>query len=198
MEPSGPPPDDRPDVIVFTFDGSGPPPFHVRDQEALVAALPPCAVAPADRARLAPVAFGPYPATVWLPDAGAAEPADVPEGTCQGWEWLDGAFLSIMVHRHAGLPGLYALVGYAPDACRAELAGRPVAVTLAPPGSPEPDGSGVTADHRAQVGGYLDDHTSVWADVAAPTAAGRDRLLAALFTLTPTPPPEPAGSRAAA
>jgi hypothetical protein len=189
-------PIDWDDVIAVELvaDGSGPPPFHVRDQEARIAALPPCGVAPADRAGLTPVALAPYPATLWLPAPESAEPLDVPPDV-QAWEWPDGAQLHVMVTSTPELPGLFALVGYAPGACRAELAGRPVAVTLVPPGAPEPDGSGVTDGYRAQVDGYLDDRASVWAEVDAPTAAARDRLLAALLTLTADGPHGPAGSR---
>jgi hypothetical protein len=82
------PPDLRPDAIVFIRDGGELPRYHVRDQEALTAALPPSPVAPADRAALSPARLDPYPATVWLPDLGAAGPRDGPDPPwSRGWEW---------------------------------------------------------------------------------------------------------------
>jgi len=170
------------DMIHYVSDGSGPPPWHVRDQEARILALPPCAAPPANRAGLTPVALGPYPATLWLPDPAAAEPMEVPDATWQGWDWPSGDSLTLSAHRMPGLPGLYALEGYAPGTCRAALAGRPVSVWR----WSQEDADG-TLHHRAVVGGFLDDATAFYAGVVAGSPEGRDALLAALLTLAPRP-----------
>jgi hypothetical protein len=174
------PPGGAPDVIHAIADGSGPPPYHVRDQEARILALPPCEVAPADRAALAPVAFHPYPATIWLPAPESTEPTEVPDATWQGWDWPTDDGLVIGAGRDEQLPGLYALEGYGPDARRAEIAGRPVSVWRY--GSVGETG---VRRHRAIVAGFLDDATRLHADIFARSPAARDALLAALLTLAP-------------
>ena len=73
------PPETWPDRIVFICDGRGPPRWHVRDQEALIRALPPCAIVAADPATLTPVRLRIHAATIWLPEAELTEDADVPD-----------------------------------------------------------------------------------------------------------------------
>jgi hypothetical protein len=164
-------------VLSFVTTGGGPPPHHVRDQEHIIAALPPCSLAPAGHEGLTPVALDIYPSIVWLPAPEAAELAKVPPG-CVEWEWPDGASLLVMVARLPDYPGLHTLDRHADGACHAVLAGRPVAITRLA------RGAGADASHHAQVQGFLDDRTDLYAAVDAPSAERCDQLLAALLTLT--------------
>ena len=159
-------------------DGSGPPPYHVRDQERLHAARAPCELPPAARAALTPVRLTPYPATVWLPAPKTIEPEEVPDADWQGWHWPSGGHISLMVYRTPELPGLNALEGPGAGACRAIVGGRPMLVARR-----DPDDTGRT--FRAWVDGFLSDTTRLWACAGAESAAERDALLAALLTFTP-------------
>jgi hypothetical protein len=181
------------DAVNAVTEGSGPPPFHIADQERLHAALPPCDVSAADRATLTAVRLRAFPATVWLPAPATAEPMELPEladGTVwQGWEWPSGASLLLDLHPDAALPGLHFLEGALPGAQCAVVDGRPMRVDRR-----DPDETG--RDFRAWMRGFLDAQAGVQARcsaaVAAPSAAERDALLAALLTLTLDPP---AGAR---
>jgi hypothetical protein len=177
------PPETWPDRIVFISDGSGPPRWHVRDQEALIRALPPCAVVAADRATLTPVGLRIHAATIWLPEAELIEPDDEPDDAPQreGWHWSSGDALSLQTGGRRGMPGLHSLDGHGPDDEHALLAGRPVSVHR----YSEVDEDG-TECHRAVVGGFLDDLTTLHADVIADSPERRDLLLAALLTLRPS------------
>ncbi len=175
------PPETWPDRIVFICDGSGPPRWHVRDQEALIRALPPCAVVAADPATLTPVRLRIHAATIWLPEAELTEDADVPDdGTYQGWWWPQGDALSLQLFGRSDLPGLRSLEGCGERASHALLAGRPMSVDR----YAEVDDDGAEL-HRAVVGGFLDDLTTLHADVIADSPERRDLLLAALLTLRP-------------
>jgi hypothetical protein len=177
------PPDSWPDKIVFVSDGSAPPRWHVSDQEALARALPPCPVKPAAHAGLAPVRLRVYPATIWLPASGRSEDTEVPDPeSIEGWDWPSDDGLYLMIGTRRDLPRLRSLGYYGPDDCHALLAGRPVAVTR----YAEPLENGEVC-HRAVVGGYLDDRTTLHVDVIASTQERRDALVAALLTLTPDP-----------
>jgi hypothetical protein len=172
------------DAVNAVANGGGPPRFQVADQERLHAALPPCDVPAADRATLTAVRLRAFPATVWLPAPATAEPMELPEladGTVwQGWEWPSGASLLLDIHPDAALPGLHALEGPLPGARCALVDGRPMRVDRR-----EPDETG--GDYHAWLLGFLGGRTRCFAAVAAPTAAVRDALLAAVLTLAPDP-----------
>jgi hypothetical protein len=167
------------EMINTVQDGDGPPAYHVRDEEARIATIVPCALAPLVRAELTSVALGPYAATVWLPSLELAEAKEVPDATWQSWEWPSGESILLYAQRDPELPGVHALTLPNSSMCHVIVAGRPMRVRRFGPGDPAWRGDG----HVAEVHGFLDDRTSFWAQLEAPTAERRDLLLAALCTL---------------
>ena len=166
-------------MINTVQDGDDPPAYHVRDEEARIATLVPCELAPLARAELTPVALGPYAATLWLPSPELAEATEVPDATWQGWEWRSGGSIMLYAQRDPELPGVHALTLPNSSMSHVIVAGRPMRVRRFGPGDPAWRGDG----HVAEVRGFLDDRTNFWAQVEAPTAERRDLLLAALCTL---------------
>ena len=202
MEPTKPHPalpDDWADFewVNAVSDGSGPPPWHVRDQEARIRALTPCEVARADRAALAPARLATYPATIWLPAEARAEADEAgdrpPETDAAGaggyvevdaWEWPNGDTLLLMITTSPGLPGLHALLGYAAEDRHALVGGRALRVRR------YAWTSEAETVHYAVVDGHLDDLHEIYGNVHAATPEARDALLALLLTLTPDAAPE--------
>jgi hypothetical protein len=174
-----PPPPDTWDILVAESDGSGPPEYHVRDEVRVLAALAPCVVPPVADGVLSPVAFGPRSGTLWLPDAAAAEPDEVPDATWQGWTWPTGDSVALFASRDPWLPGLHTITRLDASLRRVTVAGRPMRLRRFGPGDPAYAGEG----YAAEVHGYLDDATSFWAMINAGTPERRDLLLAALCTL---------------
>lgn len=192
-------PDDWADVewVDAVSDGSGPAPWHVRDQQARIRELPPCEVAPAVRDALTPVRLETYPATIWLPAEARAQAddardqppaADAPVAgshvEVDAWEWPNGDTLECMISTSPGLPGLHALTGYTAADRHAVVGGRPLRVRR----HAYTFGEGATV-YFAVVDGHLDDLHEVYGNVHATTPEARDALLAVLLTLTPDAPP---------
>jgi hypothetical protein len=193
------PPESWPDKIVAIGARDDQPRWHVRDQESLIRALPPCPVAPADRDGLAPATLATYPATLWLPPG--ATPAEYEEDEdsatgeeasprplmlLEGWDWPDGASLQLMIGTSPELPARYALSRYDAEDRRADLGGRPVRVRR----YAQADDAG-RLTHWAVVDGFLGDAHTVYAAVDAAAPSTRDAILAALLTWAPDQPTRP-------
>jgi hypothetical protein len=104
---------------------------------------------------------------------------EVPDGTCQGWEWPDGSSLLLSAHRDADLPMLPALTVGGANLRRAVVAGRVMHVRRVGSADREYAGDGFAADVR----GILGERTHFSAQVFAPSGERRDGLLAALLAL---------------
>ena len=166
----------RVDLIQTVSDGSGPPPFHIRDQEARYAALPSHPVLPADRDALTPVPLATWPATVWLPGPEAATPMESSGPEWQGWEWPSGASVLFILAEDDRLPGLWSLSIVGDGEWQARVAGRPMRVREAEHADPQ-------LGFSAWVEGFVDERTSLFAHANAPSAVERDALLAAVLTI---------------
>jgi hypothetical protein len=152
---------------------------HRREQLLLDGALPPCEVAPADRATLREVMLAPIAGRLWLPEPEAGSAMDGPDGSWQGWEWPDGSWLLLMAYRDPQLPMLASLAPGGSSSRRAVVAGQQMHVRRCVPG----DGVYVGDGYAADVQGILGEQTRFWAQVVAPTVERRDALLAALLTM---------------
>jgi len=173
-------PDDPPLSELVNAVGSDEPPFHVRDEEAVVAGLPSSPLISLAGVEATRVELAIYPVALRLPDLGAAETMEVPgDGRWQGWRWAAHEFILMHADQNPDLPHLAFVTVPSPALSRLDILERPMCVWRAAPG----DAGWAANAHLAEVRGFLDDATEFWAQAVAPTAVRREQLLAAVATL---------------
>lgn len=158
-------------VLNARSEDSQPPLYHIRDEEARVAALARCALPPLQRDGLAATALGPYPATVWLPALESAEHMDVPDERWRGWEWPSGDSLLVHADRDPCLPGVYMLTAPDSAACHVTLSGRPMRVRQVAPGDQAGRGGAKTTPLRSWDFSMMRRASGLWCRHAQPSAA---------------------------
>jgi hypothetical protein len=157
-------------------------PTQVRDDEARIALLPLCTLAPFDRREAARVTLAMYPVAFWLAGGATATVMEWPDESWQGWQWSRHECVVLHVERDPAL--LREVVTHAaPGFSRLDIVGRPMCVWRVAPGD-----SGWAANaYAGHLDGYLDDTTGFWGQVVAPTEERRETLLAGLATLERLP-----------
>lgn len=167
--------------IVNVSSGDAPHrPHHVRDEQALIDALPPCELPSVSQAIATRVELATYRSAQWIPVLDATEVMEVPEPAWQHWEWGPWESLLVHVYRDPHLPLLGNLSVREPRDCKLMVAGRAMRVRRYAPGDSGWAGEGFTG----AVSGFLDESTSFWAQSVAPSESRRDALLGVVGTLT--------------
>ena len=164
------------EMVNATGDAVFHSPAHVREHEARIANLSPCALAPIDECEPTRATLAGFSFELRIPNLAAAEPIEAPDDRWYGRQWAPGEFLLFHVDPN---PEFAVITPPGPTACRLDLAGRPMKLRRIAPG----DLGWAANAYAAEVIGFLDDATHFWGQVVSPTETRRESLLAALATI---------------
>jgi len=149
---------------------------HMRDQEARIADLSPCVLAPIDRCEPIRAIIAGFSFELRIPNLTATTLMEGPDDRWYGRQWSSDEFFLIHVDPD---PEFAIITRPGPASCRLDLAGHPMQLRRMAPGDP---GWAANA-YAAELIGFLDDATQFWGQVVARTETRRESLLATLATL---------------
>lgn len=164
------------EMVNATGDAVFHSPTYVHEHEARLADLPPCGLAPIAPCEPTRVTIAGFSFSLRIPNLAASTSIEAPDDRWFGRQWSPDEFLLLHVDPN---PEFAVISHPGPTSCRLDLAGRPMQLRRIAPGD-----SGWAANaYAAEVIGFLNDATHLWAQVVSPTEPRRESLVAALATL---------------